>query len=363
MVYPPPIKLDFLKVLTDDTALVQHSKYATPYRKEGYTTDDNARALIACTKHYSLSKSLAAQKLVDTYLGFLCYMQRTDGKMHNFLGYNRQFADAVGSEDCIGRTIWACGHCLDSKLPQETNLVAKEIFDRAFKWASTFSSPRANAFSIMGLFHYQKAHPNDPNISRNMRILGDQLLRLYEKEALPDWQWFEPYLTYSNGRLPHALFLAYENTKEEKYLQVACNSLDFVLQVQMVDGVFAPIGNRGWYMRGKERAIYDQQSIEASSMTEAAIAAFQSTSKEEYRQAASRVFDWFLGGNLKGVKVYDSVTGGCCDGITPQGLNLNKGAESTVAYLQAHLALEEATLLPKGFEQVKKTPFAKTQKT
>jgi hypothetical protein len=344
LVYPP-IKLDFLKVLTDDTALLQHSKYAIPYRKMGYTTDDNARALIACTKHFSLFKSSAVKKMIDTYLGFLCYMQKSDGKMHNFLSYGRKMLDRVGSEDCIGRTIWACGHSLDSNLPVDTKLLAKEIFDGASKSALAFSSPRAKAFSMMGLFHYLKAYPADQNAVLNMKALGDQLLVAFEQESSDGWAWFEPYLTYSNGRLPHALFVAYQSTGEEKYLIAARKSMDFLLHVQMVDDVFVPIGNQGWYRKGSPRAIYDQQSIEASCMTEAAIAAYSITGREEYRRAAFRAFNWFLGGNLHGLKVYNPQTGGCCDGITPEGLNLNKGAEATVAYLQARLALEEADLI------------------
>ncbi len=340
MIYPP-IKLDFLKVLTDDTALLQHSKYATPNRTEGYTTDDNARALIACIKHFSLFEDSTVKKLIDTYLGFLCYMQRTDGKMHNFLGYDRSFTDEVGSEDCMGRTIWACGYCLDSKMHNETKLISKDIFDKAFKWAPTFTSPRAKAFSIMGLFHYQKAYPNDPNATLNMKILCEPLLRQFEQESSDGWEWFEPYLTYVNGRLSHAFFLAYECTGEEKYMQVASKSIDFLLRVQIINDCFVPIGNQGWYKKDAERAIYDQQSVEASCMVEACIAAFRNTGKEKYRDAAFRAFEWFLGGNTKGLTVYDRETGSCFDGITPLGLNLNKGAEATVAYLQARLNVEE----------------------
>ena len=337
----PPIKLDYLRVLTDGTGLFQHAKYSMPSRKEGYTTDDNARALIACTKHLMLFRDSNVKKLIDVYLCLLFYMQRTDGKMHNFLGYDRRFLDEVGSEECMGHTIWACGYCVDSQLPNETKLISKEIFDKAFSWASSFTSPRAKALSMMGLFHYQRAYPNDLNVSLNIRMLGDQLLGHFEQEASNEWNWFEPYLTYCNGRLPHALFLAYECTGEKKYLQVASKAIDFLIRVQTIDKTFVPIGNSGWYKKGANRAIYDQQSIEASCMTEAAIAAFRNTNKELYRDAAYESFKWFLGKNLKGLMVYNPETGGCCDGITSQGLNLNKGAEANVAYLLARLNLED----------------------
>jgi hypothetical protein len=339
------IKLDFVRALTDDVGIFQHSKYATPNKKEGYTTDDNARALIACTNYFMLFNEPSVKKLVDTYLSLLFYMQRSDGKMHNFLGYDRKLLDEIGSEDCMGRTLWATGYCLNSSLPEETKLVSKEIFDKIFAWTPSFTSPRAKAYAIIGLFYYQKAHPKDQNVKLNIRELADQLTRQFESESSDEWDWFESYLTYSNARLPHSLFLAYESTGEKIYLNVASKSMKFLINIQTINEIFVPIGNLGWYRKGSNRAIYDQQSIEASCTTEAAIAAFRNTQEEVYRKAANDAFGWFFGRNLKGVMLYDPKNGSCCDGITPHGLNLNKGAESTLAYLQARLNIEEVKTL------------------
>jgi hypothetical protein len=336
----PPVKLDFLKLLTDDTGILQHAKFAIPKRKEGYTTDDNARALIACIRYDAIYGNSEIGRLADVYLGFLFYMQRTDGKLHNLLGYDRRLMDNADSEDCMGRALWACGHCLNSRLPREKRMLAKELFDRTFTWCSSFKSIRAKALSIMGLYHYQKAHPQDQNASLNIEASAKQLIEHYDDESSDYWKWFEPYLTYINGRLPHALFLAYDSTKNDKYLQVAKDSLGFLLEVQMVEDRFLPIGNRGWYSRGGQRAIYDQQSVEASCMVEAALAAFRATGDEKYQKAAYTIFEWFLGRNSKNSVVYNAETGGCHDGITPHGLNLNEGAEATVSYLLARLELE-----------------------
>jgi len=265
--------------------------------------------------------------------------------MHNFLGYDRNFLDEIGSEDCMGRTLWATGYCLNSKLPEETKLVSKEIFDKVFVWTSSFTSPRAKAFAIIGLFHYQKAYQKDQNAKLNIRKLADQLIKQFESESSKGWDWFESYLTYSNARLPHSLFLAYETTGEKMYLKVASKSMKFLINIQTIKEIFVPIGNRGWYRKGSNRAIYDQQSIEAACTTEAAIAAFRITQEEAYRKAAYDAFGWFFGRNLKGVMLYDPKNGSCCDGITPHGLNLNKGAEATLAYLQARLNMEEVKTL------------------
>jgi hypothetical protein len=336
----PTIKLDFLRVLTDDTGLLQHSKFAVPTRKEGYTTDDNARALIACISHHEFFGDNKVEKLIDTYLSFLLYMQRTDGRLHNLLSYDRKFVDDTSSEDPIGRTIWACGKCLDSILPTEKKLLAKEVFDKAFGWISVFKAPRAKAFSILGLYHYQRAYPQDQNTLQNMKAMGNQLLEYYDHESSDKWSWFESYLTYANGRLPQALFLVYDCTKEKKYLKVAKQSLDFLLKVQSINDVFVPIGNQGWYRKDGERAIYDQQSLEAACMVDATLAAFKSTNEEKYCKAAYDIFNWFLGRNSAELMVYNPETSGCHDGITPSGLNLNEGAEATVTYLMARLELD-----------------------
>ncbi len=239
----PSIKLDFLRTLTDETGLLQHTKYGIPCKKEGYATDDNARALIVCTKNFTLFRKPDVTKLIDTYLSFLFYMQRSDGQMHNFLGYDRKFADDVGSEDCMGHTIWACGYCLNSKLSRETKLLAKTIFDKTLKWAFSFTSPRAQALSIMGLFQHHKAYPEDQTIISNLKLLSDKLQKEFELESSDSWNWFEPYLTYANARLSHALFQSYECTREKKYLEIALESIDFLLRTQTLNGMFVPIGN------------------------------------------------------------------------------------------------------------------------
>jgi hypothetical protein len=336
-----PINLDFVRTLTDDVGMLQHSKYATPNKKEGYATDDNARALIATTNYFMVFNDPSIKKLIDTYLSLLLYMQRSDGKMHNFLSYDRQFLDDIGSEDCMGRTLWACGYCLNSKLPEETKLLSKEVFDKLFCWTSSFTSPRTKAYSIMGLFHYLKAYPEDQNIKTNINTIAGQLTKQFGVESSDEWDWFESYLTYCNARLPHSLFLAYEATKEDKYLQVASKSMKFLINTQTINGIFVPIGNRGWYKKGSNRAIYDQQSVEAACTTEAAIAAFRNTNQEGFLKTACQAFEWFFGGNLQGLTLYSQENGSCCDGITPEGLNQNKGAEATLSYLQTRLNFEE----------------------
>ncbi len=336
----PPIKLDHLEALTDDTGILQHTKYSIPNRKEGYTTDDNARGLVTCIKFLQHYEDSDVTKLAKTYLSFLFHMQRPDGKFHNLLSYDREFLDDLGSEDCIGRSLWACGYAISTNLSKGIKTTSKEIFDKGFPHASSFKSLRAKAFTILGLCHYHEAFRYDQNLSKNIVSLADQLARSYQQVSSPDWRWFEPYLTYLNGRLSHALFRAYDIVGDERYLHIAKESLDFLVELHVVGKKFVPIGNKGWYKKGGHRALYDQQPIEASCMVEAAATAFQVINEKKYQGIAYIAFDWFLGKNSKNEMVYDRTTGACYDGITPQGLNLNQGAEATISYLLARLELE-----------------------
>lgn len=342
---PQTIGLDGLNALTDETGMFQHSKYSTVDRKEGYTTDDNARALIAALRHHRVYGERESLELADTYLTFLFHMQRSDGRFHNLLGYDRRYKDDVGSGDCMGRALWACGYALGSDVPEGIRYLAKEILDRGLPLSHAFASPRAKAFTVLGLRRYHGAFPDDPNILHNLETLADGLVDQYRVEAEGVWRWFESYLTYANARLPQALFAAYESAKETPYLQVAKNSLDFLIEAQMVEGRFVPVGTDGWFLKNGTRALYDQQPIEASCMVEAALAAWNSTGDDVYRETAQTVFDWFHGVNVQGVSLYSPETGACYDGITPEGLNKNQGAESTLSYYLAYLEMAEHKLV------------------
>jgi len=225
-------------------------------------------------------------------------------------------------------------------LPNDLRMVAKDIFDRGLPWVWRSTSLRFHSAAILGLSEYFKAFP-DGNLKVSAAKLADNLVQHFHDEARGEWRWFEPHLTYDNTRLSQALFVAYSMIGNQKYLDVAKESMDFLLKTQMVDGVFVPIGNDGWFKQGGKRAVYDQQPLEATAMVEAAVDAFYVTKDKGYVDVAYDVFGWFLGRNTKNVMVYDAETGGCCDGVSADNVNRNQGAESSVSYLLARLKLEE----------------------
>ena len=336
----PAIKLSHLISLTDNVGVIHHAKHSIPNRKTGYTLDDNARALIAATKHYNIFKSQKNVELIKTYLSFLHYAQKENGIFHNLLDYERKFLDEEGSEDSYGRALMASGFVVSSSVPENIRATAKFIFDNAVRSVYQLKFLRAKAFSIIGLYHYFKKYKNK-DIVEKAKMLADSLADAYRENSANEWKWFEPYLTYSNGKLPESMFLAHSITKDKKYLEIAKESLDFLSKTLIVNGKLVLIGNRGWYYKEGERAFYDQQPVDAASMVHSFLTAYKITKRKAYYSNAVLAFNWFLGKNSLNQMIYDEATGGCFDGLSQDTLNLNQGAESTISYLLARLSLEE----------------------
>ncbi len=345
MITLPELPLDGLKMLTDEVGMLQHSKFSIIDRHKGYTTDDNARALISAIRYNHIYASLESLELVKRYLAFLLHMQEMDGSFSNLLGYDRSLKDKGGSEECMGRALWACGTILESNIGEDMKQVAKEMFDKGLPISREFKSPRARAFTILGLKGYNAAFPTDSNIIKNCKTHVTFLTNLFFSHSEEDWIWFEPYLVYANARLPQSLFHAYNMINDELYLDIALNSLKFLVDTHFYDGVFMPVGTNGWYFKNDKKATYDQQPIEASCMVEALIEAYHSTDLREYIKYALQCFNWYHGDNIKGVTLFNPKTSTCFDGITPKGLNMNQGAESSVSYYMAYLTLKMNLIL------------------
>jgi hypothetical protein len=341
----PELPLDGLKTLTDEVGMLQHSKFSIIDRHKGYTTDDNARALISAIRYDQVYTSLESLELVKLYLAFLLHMQEMDGSFSNLLGYDRSLKDKEGSEECIGRALWACGTVLESNIGEDMKQVAKEMFDKGLPRSREFRSPRARVYTILGLKGYHVAFPTNSNIVENCETHATFLTNLFFSHSEEDWIWFEPYLTYANARIPQSLFHAHNMTKDDLYRDIAVNSLNFLVGTHFNNGVFMPVGTNGWYMKKGKKATYDQQPIEASCMVEALIEAYHVTDMKEYVKYALQCFSWYHGNNTKGATLFNPITSTCFDGITPKGLNKNQGAESTLSYYMAYLALKMNNIL------------------
>ena len=336
----PEPNLSHLVNLTDNFGIIQFANQKTPDIKSGYTLDDNARALIACCLHFEKFKEFRTLQLVKTYLDYIKYVQKENGKLYNYVYEDKNVNYENWSEDAHGRALWSLSFLFKSKsIPRDLKKEAGEILTKSIKVAEKMKSPRAVAFSILGLTLYYNERKSEENL-KTIKKLSDYLLSLYESNSNEKWQWFEKYLTYANSKLPEALFCTFSITKEEKYLNVAIKSLNFLISKTFEKGMFVPIGQRGWHYEGKERAYFDQQPIEAAYMVQTLLKAYKTTNDPKYKKYSLISFNWFLGKNSLNQVLYDEMTGGCYDGLGENTINLNQGAESTVSFLLARLSFD-----------------------
>jgi glycosyltransferase involved in cell wall biosynthesis len=334
----PEVNLNHLIRLTDDTGVIQHAVFRTPDRQYGYSTDDIGRALVVAMLHSQQFGGRESQPLAERYLAFLRHAQREDGLFHNYMDYGRRFTDDVGSEDTQGIALWGLGTAVQLGQDEEFRAVARTIFERALTTPPP-TAAMAIAYYICGLCAFLDRYEGATRVRERLREMEDALVALHAAHRRDGWQWFGDTITYGAAKPCHALLLASGITGSSVHRTVGLETLDFLTSVQLQDGRFEPIGNNGWYPQGGERAIFDQQPIDAAYLVEAYLAAFDSTGGEQYLENALTAFEWFLGRNRNGVPMYDFTDGSCLDGLTPEGGNLNRGAESTICCLLALLTL------------------------
>jgi glycosyltransferase involved in cell wall biosynthesis len=340
LLHEPLFDLAHLQRLTDDTGLIQHAKYIVPDRHTGYCLDDNSRALMLCAWAFSILRGEDAKALISTYFSFTHFMQNPDGRFRNLMDYQRHFLDETGSDDACGRALWALGYIIWRPPRDAYRSLAYECFQKALPNVRGLNL-RGKALAMLGLAAYLRCYQGDESVTALLRECADYLLALYKQVATDAWRWFEDIICYDNGIMPMALFQTYAILRDEKYLQAARETLDFLEKTITQNGRLSIVGSRGWYKRNGPRAQYDQQPIDATAMVLAYQSAYRVTQDKEYLKKMRLAFGWFLGENDMGMSLYDHETKGCADGLLPEGVSLNQGGESTVSFLMALLAMIE----------------------
>lgn len=338
----PPFSLDHIKCLTDDTGIIQHAKFGIPNLKEGYCLDDNARALLMVLMTYQQTKDKDALTLAPIYLSYIHYMQNKDGTFRNFLSFNRNFLDEVGSEDSFGRTIWALGYLLCNAPNDAYYQTGKLVFFDAAPNFEKLRSIRSIANTILGISYYLKSNPSDDSMTERLRNLTGKLISHYEQNQTERWKWFEPLLAYDNGILPLAMLHAAEILNDDTTTRIAMESMEFLTGVTLHDGYLSIVGNESWYKKEGERSMYAQQPVDALAMILMFHQAFHLTKNRDYLSKLFSSFMWFLGENDLRMSLFDFETNGCCDGFESYGVNRNQGAESSLAYLISYLTVLQA---------------------
>jgi glycosyltransferase involved in cell wall biosynthesis len=340
----PPLKLDHLHNMTDETGILQHAIFTIPNYHEGYTTDDNARALIVSALLEDLG-SQEAPELASRYLAFIWYAYNAEtGRFRNFMTYQRTWLEVNGSDDSHGRAMWALGTVLGRSHTPALQSMASWLFERALPAILGTTSPRAWAFALIGIHEYLRRFAGDRRASQVQEELSQRLLDLYTRCHSDEWRWYEEGLTYCNAVLPHASLICGQSVQSTAMIEAGLESLEWLANIQRdaKGGHFIPIGSNGFYRKGGERARFDQQPVEGQAMVSACLEAYRVTRDVRWRHEAQRAFEWFLGRNDLNRSIYDPTTGGCRDGLHPDRPNENLGAESTLAFLQSLLELRLA---------------------
>lgn len=335
----PPIHLQQLRVLTDDTGILQHARYTIPDRNHGYCIDDNARALmLAVMLQNDVQDTNELNRLTSIYLSFIDYaFNSVNGRFRNFMSYQREWLEAEGSEDSIGRTMWALGYTASYTNISNFYYHSDYLFKKGLEHVDYISHPRALAYLVLGLVYHAEVH-REAFVLQLLKDKTRQLSSFFDKSIDQDWLWFEDTVTYANSRIPQALLASGKLLQEKAIVTRGLKILDWLIEKQFENDIFSPIGNQGW-LTTKRKATFDQQPLEAHGMLDACLQAEAHTKDNKYGHYAQRAFAWFTGENVVASPLYDFATGGCRDGLHPDGTNLNQGAESTLSWLMSLISM------------------------
>ncbi len=338
----PSLKLDHLLRLTDDCGIIQHAKYAIPNRHEGYCLDDNGRALLLLGMMLNLEVGDRKQltELADTYISYVYHAQNEDGTFRNFMGYDRRFLEASGSEDSYGRALWGVSYCYAHPPRPDQRQLLGEIFIRAIGHLEEKRSPRTIAYGVLALTYFLDHKPGDEAMLNLLDRCCNRLLEHYNDSRNGDWHWFEQYLTYSNGIMPLSLFRALRHTNKERLRVVATETTDFLVSQTIIDGILCPVGCHAPFVQDCDRPLYDQQPVDAMGMVLLLSEACRHQQLRHHCDNLRIAFSWFTGQNEMKAPMYNPESGGCYDGLMEQGVNHNQGAESLLSYLISRVEMD-----------------------
>ncbi len=337
----PPVRLLHLDHLLTPLGIWQHTRYAEPWVEHGFSIDDQARGLIVGAWLYRLAPTnptwLALhdptfpERLIETTLRYIEGAQLPNGRFHNFRDAEGNWLDEVGSDDSFGRTVWALRTLLKLLPNADWAKRAQALLEPATPHILKMEPSRTIAFLLM-----------EEEDTHRLLALGRALAERYQMTREPDWRWFEPFLTYDNPRLPQALLHSGLLTRMPRWMEIAKEAFEFLAETTSAEtGYFQPVGSEGWYFRGKARAVFDQQPICAGATVEAYLDAWQAyDGYKPFLRFAERALEWYHGDNIHQIALYDPETGVVYDGLTPIGVNLNRGAESVISYLMARIKWE-----------------------
>ncbi|MFH0773366.1 MAG: hypothetical protein V1922_03575 [bacterium] len=332
--------------MTDEFGLFQFASYITPDKNFGYTLDDNARALIVCSWLLEKQDTKELRAHITIYFNFIKKCLQENGTFINYIGFDKLPTSQnrrENLEDVQGRTLWTFGEMMNNKtLSSQLIDDAKEIFLMGLEKGLQLTHLRAQAFAIKAFALALNVLPDcRTKLLEYIKKYSDSLINALKQHSLSSWSWFENHLTYNNGLLPESLLIAGDILKNKEYTDAGVLSLTFLIDTTFSEDIYYPIGNSHWYIRNQKRSYYDQQPEDPTSMILTLVRAYKYTHKEKYKNLAIKCFDWFLGANSLNLSLYDDKSCGCHDGLQPNRMNLNQGAESLISYLMGRVTIQD----------------------
>ena len=331
----PEIQIGHFLSLCDSTGMLQHAVHSIPDRAHGYCVDDNARALLLSSALLNFGEAKLSETITARLAAFIQHAWNPGtGRFRNFMSYDRKWLEELGSEDSHARTLWALAECARSNSDPSRRRWAASLFKAALPAVESFQSPRAWAFSLLGLDAFCAKAGGDLFANNVRKLLAERLMAALFAAGTEDWVWFEDVLAYDNARLSQSLIQTGVATRTPAYIEAGLRSLRWLMTIQTASsGHFRPVGTKSFGVIRQKPEAFDQQPVEASATISACLAAWQADGGAEWPTDAMRAFGWFLGENDLRTTLIDPVTGSCSDGLHPDRPNENKGAESALSYL------------------------------
>jgi glycosyltransferase involved in cell wall biosynthesis len=362
---PPEMQIGHFLSMCDDTGLFQHAIHSVPDRSHGYCVDDNARALLLACALNDPGEQRLSEALTARLAAFVQHAWNPDTRrFRNFMSFDRRWLEDSGSEDSHGRTLWALGECARSDASSSRRRWAASLFAQALPTVESFRSPRAWAFTLLGLDAYCAADPGCSVAERVRHFLADRLISIMSVVETNDWVWFEEGLAYDNARLPQALIVTGISTGAPAYVEAGLRSLRWLMALQTTPaGLFRPIGTEGFGDKRKLPQAFDQQPLEATATISACLAARRADGDVEWRAGAARAFSWFLGRNDLSLPLVDMDTGSCRDGLHRDRPNENRGGESVISYLLSLAEVRQLSRISGDRTKLAPLPAQRREKT
>lgn len=342
----PATKLTHLHTMTDDFGIFQFATLTSPNKEFGYTLDDNARALIVCSWLIKQTYTKELEVLLRLYLTFIKKCQLKDGSFANYIGFKDKCPTPQNNkedlQDSQTRALWALSETIVNRtLADDIRSEAKKMLLLNLKLGTKLTHLRAKSFAIKSFALVLPFLPEKQDeLLSYIKDYADSLITALKNNSVKSWQWFESDLNYNNALLSESLLIAGNILKNDEYKSKGLISLQFLISKTFSE-TYMPIGHSQWYKNKEKRSNYDQQPEDPASMILALVSAYNYTGDKQYKKLADKCFSWFLGNNSLKKALYDYKNGGCYDGLHPDRVNLNQGAESLISYLMSSFTMSQ----------------------